>query len=135
MIPRCILGYHFLTLRIYKGPLTSKRVKIRSIRVKSKTTLRYQMFCILTHMTSRSHQRSLEVTGGHKEVKFGKCTQGLNFWHSYPYYIPDQNRLCHFDPKIDKRLLDVKMRFNLKTAPRNPFFCKHTHMISLINIG
>ena len=43
--------------------------------------------------------RSPEVTGGQKEVKFEKYTQGLHFWNAYYYDIPDQYRIWHFDLK------------------------------------
>ena len=75
LIPKCVIGYNFPTLRFYKGHLRSKKVKIRSIWAKSKTTLRDPFFCIHTHMISlmnigyevltseviRSHWRSQEV--------------------------------------------------------------------------
>ena len=44
--------------------------------------------------------RSPEVTGGQKEVKIEILTHGLNFWHEFSYYIPDPQRLWHFDPKL-----------------------------------
>ena len=58
----------------------------------------------------------------------------VHVWYEYPYNILDQHRLWHFDPKVDKRSLEVKIRSNLKNTPRDPIFCKHTHMISPIII-
>ena len=39
----------------------------------------------LWHFNSRRHQRSLEVTGGQKEVTFGKCPKEPNCWHLCSY--------------------------------------------------
>ena len=91
---------------------------------------------ILRDFDPKSHQSSLEVTRG--QIKFVNCNQGPNFWHTYPYYISDLHRPCHITLKQirgQQRSLEVKMRSNLKNVPRDPIFCKHTHMISLINIG
>ena len=79
--------------------------------------LTYTCYGILTLKVIKGHQRSPEVTGGQKEVKFEKCTQGLNFWHEYSYNIYDQHRLWYIDLKIirgHQRSMEVKRRSNLK---------------------
>ena len=46
----------------------------------------------LCHFDPRSHQKSPEVTGGQKEVKFDKCTRP-NFWHAYPCDIIERSEV------------------------------------------
>ena len=64
-------------------------------------SLTYTCYDILTLKVIRGHQRSLEV-------KFEKCTQGLNFWHAYSYYTYYQNTIWHIDLKSHPRSLEAK---------------------------
>ena len=60
-----------------------------------KNEQKYATFGISMHMISLStfamrfkHQKTLEVTGGQKEINFEKYNKGPNFWNRYSYTMP-----------------------------------------------
>ena len=61
----------------------------------------------LWYVDPKIYRRSTEVTGGQNEVKIEISTQGPNFWLVYLCNIPDLHGLWYFDPKIDKRTTEV----------------------------
>ena len=92
---------------------------------------------VIWNFDPESHKRSLEVTGGQKEVKF-KYSPSDSIFGMHSHMISLTNISCKsLTSKViwgHQRSLEVKRRSTLKCSPRDLIFGMHSHMISLTNI-